>query len=150
MNTMWNGVPVYVVPPQKEKILVQILESTAYREAEGIQVVLPIAFFVRDLRAPLLHSFAAGIKGISRKDLDKAVKDDKSVLDKAFGDCTPIDLAIACNNVQGLKDLLQMGADPNNKSGIACGAKSENEFDGKEHSNLSSTHSILSEIYNKN
>ncbi len=78
-----------------------------------------ISSLVSRIAAPPAHRFAAGLTRVTKRDLARAAKEDKGVLDRPFQGCTPLDLAICCDNVNGLKVLLKLGADPNNKSGIA-------------------------------
>ncbi len=70
------------------------------------------------VKAPVSHQFAARVVGVSAQDVARVFKRDKDLLDRPCCGKTPLDLAIACDNVGGLEALLELGADPNNKRGM--------------------------------
>ncbi len=100
------------------KINIDILQSIAESAAKYGEDLESIPQWAVKVHAPVPHKFGAGVEGVTGQDVAKAVARDKSLLDRSYGGCTPLDLAIACDNVGRLESLIQMGADPNNRMGM--------------------------------
>ncbi len=67
--------------------------------------------------APVTHRFAVGMEGVAKEEVASMAEEKKEILDSPFQGCTPLDVAIACDNVSQLQELLEMGANPNNNTG---------------------------------
>ncbi len=105
----------------EQQDLEEVVSTVVAFEIKGSEAGKKIPKIISEskVKVPTVHKFAAGVPGVTGKNVAKAVSDDKALLDKAFEGCTPMDLAIACNNSDRLQALLDRGADPNCKNGMA-------------------------------
>ncbi len=104
----------------------------AYSEAKrnDLSGILSVPSRLKEIHAPIGHQLATSVPGVSKQDLLNEIgeKGVKEVLDRPFKGCTPLDLAIACDNPDAIRELLEMGADPNNRSGLETEVKQIERF----------------------